>query len=77
MVAHAQVVTKPEKKPHPKVRHPEDYPYTFTLAYHPQLCVENPVIIDAALRNQLEAFRDRDPKKAWGWFVIGTQVWSR
>ncbi len=76
VVAHAKVLTKPEKKAHPKVRHPEEYPYSFALS-GPQLYIQNPVVIDAALRNQLEAFRDRDPNQAWGWFVIGTRRISK
>jgi len=78
VVAHAKVLTKPEKKPHPKVRHPEEYPYTFELGA-PQLYVEKPVVIDATLRNQLEAFRERglSPDRAWGWFVVGNKQVSK
>jgi hypothetical protein len=76
VVAHAKVLSKPENKPHPKIRHSEEYPYTFTLA-EPQLYLDNPVVIDSACRNQLDAFKDRDPNKAWGWFVIGTRRLSK
>jgi hypothetical protein len=31
---------------------------------------DNPVILDRALRSQLNAFEDKDPD-LWGWFVHG------
>jgi hypothetical protein len=70
VVAHAKVTSRPEKKPHPKIRHPEEYPYTFTVS-EPQLYLDNPVVIDSACRSRLQAFQNRDPNKAWGLFVRG------
>jgi hypothetical protein len=37
------------------------------------LYLENPIIIDAALRGQLDAFKESDPNKAWAWFVQATR----
>lgn len=34
---------------------------------------DKPVLINAALRSHLEAFRGRDPNKAWSWFVQGAR----
>jgi len=34
---------------------------------------ENPVVIDAALRSKLDAFKKSDPNKAWAWFVQATR----
>jgi hypothetical protein len=66
------VLTKPEKKPHREVRHPEIYPWVFSLE-NGQLYLDEPIVIDAAIRNQLDAFRDRDPNKSWAWFVQATR----
>jgi hypothetical protein len=76
VVAHAKVTSKPERKPHAKIRHSEEYPYTFSIS-EPQLYLDNPVVIDSACRNQLDAFKSRDPNKAWGWFVVGTHRLSK
>jgi hypothetical protein len=72
VVAHAKVFTKPEKKPHRKVSHPEMYPWVFGLE-NAQLYLNEPIVIDAAIRNQLDAFQDRDPNKSWAWFVQATR----
>lgn len=72
VVAHARVRTRPEKKQHRKVRHPEMYPYVFSLD-NIQLYLENPIVIDASLRSKLEVFQDREPNKSWAWFVQATR----
>jgi len=71
VVAHAKVATAPERKPHPKVIEPDSYPYTFRVE-NSQLYIDNPVILDAARRSQLDAFKSRDPEKPWAWYVQGT-----
>jgi hypothetical protein len=72
VVAHAKVLTRPEKKPHKKVRHPEIYPWVFGLE-NAKLYLNEPIVIDPAARNQLDAFHDRDPNKSWAWFVQATR----
>jgi len=72
VVAHAKVVSEPKKKRHPKVKDPERYPWVFRLA-DTSLYLEKPIIIDAALRSQLDAFGDKDLSKAWAWFVQATR----
>lgn len=72
VVAHAQVATSPEHKHHPKVRQPEKYPWVFSVK-NVQLYLEEPIVIDASLRTQLDVFRNRDPNKAWAWFVQATR----
>jgi hypothetical protein len=72
VVAHAKVLTRPEKKPHKKVRHPEIYPWVFGLE-NAKLYLNEPIVIDPAARNQLDAFHDRDPSKSWAWFVQATR----
>ena len=72
VVAHAKVLTEPVKQPHSKVHHPEDYPWVFKVG-EAQVYLDAPIAIDAALRSQLDAFRDRDLNKAWAWFVQATR----
>jgi hypothetical protein len=72
VIAHAQVQACPEHTPHPRVRHAEQYPWVCRL-HHPRLYLDAPVVIDAALRSQLEAFRSRAPGKSWAWFVQATR----
>jgi len=72
VVAHAQIIAKPENKKHPKVRHPERYPWTFRVK-DVNLYLENPIVIDASLRSQLDVFKESDPNKAWSWFVQATR----
>jgi hypothetical protein len=35
--------------------------------------LENPVVIDVALRSKLDAFKNRELNKAWAWFVQATR----
>jgi hypothetical protein len=72
VVAHAQIASQPEHKRHPRVRHSEQYPWVFRVK-NVHLYLENPIVIDAALRGKLDAFKKSDPNKAWGWFVQATR----
>lgn len=71
-IGHAKVLSRPEKKPHPKVKYPEKYPWTFRVG-NAKLYLNEPNIIDADMRSKLEAFKDRDPNRPWGWFVQATR----
>jgi len=71
VVAHAMVHTRPVEKPHPKAKYPDKYNWSFQLE-SPKLYLDNPVVVDGALRAKLDAFRDKDPAKAWAWFVQPT-----
>jgi hypothetical protein len=73
IAAHAKVSSTPAKNPHPKVRHADKYPWVFRLS-QPVLYLEKPLVIDYETRTKLAAFRERDPSKAWGWFVQGTRT---
>jgi hypothetical protein len=66
------VITPCERKLDRRIRQPEKYPWVFRLD-DVRLYLGEPVVIDAALRNRLAAFRDRDPEKFWGWFVQATR----
>lgn len=69
VVAHATIASEPERKPHKAVRHSDTYPWVFTLR-EVHLYTDNPVVIDATLRAQLEAFKGKDPNAAyWGILV--------
>ncbi|MEM2981220.1 MAG: EVE domain-containing protein [Thermoproteota archaeon] len=72
VVAHCQVASFPENKPHPKVRHPDKYPWTFKVS-NVKLYLDKPVVIDAVLRAKLDAFSDADPQRPWAWFVQSTR----
>ena len=72
IVAHAEVVSMPERKPHVRVRHSEKYPWVFRLE-GTQLYLDAPIVLDTVVRSQLDAFRDRDPNKTWAWFVQATR----
>lgn len=72
VIGHATVDSIPENKPHPNLRHPEKYPWTFRVKAI-SLYLENPVIIDADLRGQLDVFQNRDAKSPWAWFVQATR----
>lgn len=71
VVAHAVVASLPEKKPHPKVRQKDKYPWVFKLK-NPKLYVDEPTAIDAAFRSRLEAFEGKDVVGHWAWFVQAT-----
>jgi len=72
VIAHANVKSRPEKKFHPKVKHPDKYPWTFRVE-EAKLYLNDPVIIDAEVRAKLEAFKNRDLNRPWGWFVQATR----
>jgi hypothetical protein len=76
VVAHAKVHTRPVEQPHPKVKNPDKYNWSFQLE-SPKLYLDNPVVIDGALRAKLDAFRGKDPTKAWAWFVQPTHKLSQ
>ncbi len=72
VIAHARVVSTPEKKPDSRVVHPQDYPYTLRLQDQ-HIYADEPVVIDVGVRQQLDAFSGRDPERPWAWFVQATR----
>ena len=72
VVADARVVSRPERNPHPKVYHPEKYPWVFRLG-NATFYIDEPIVIDAEVRTRLDAFQDRDPNRPWAWFVQATR----
>lgn len=72
VVAHAQATSSPENTPDPRVRDADKYPWVFQLE-DPELYLDDPVVIDASLRSQLDAFQNRDSNKSWAWFVQATR----
>ena len=75
IIAHAKVASKPEYKLHPKVRHPEKYPWVFKVE-NVSLYLDSPVAADAETRSHLEAFRGRELNTSWAWFVRATHTLS-
>lgn len=72
VIANAKVASTPENKPNPAIRDPERYPWVFELE-DAKIYLENPIVIDAALRAKLDAFKGRDPNTSWAWFVQATR----
>lgn len=72
IVAHATVNSSPKKEYRKEIRNPESYPWIFSLK-EPTLYLDNPIIIDKALRSQLDAFEGKDLNKLWAWFVQSTR----
>jgi hypothetical protein len=72
IVADAKVVSHPEEKTHPQVHQSDKYRWVFGIA-DATLYLDNPIVIDAALRSRLTAFRNHDPNAPWAWFVQATR----
>jgi hypothetical protein len=72
IIAHAQISSAPSKKPDPRVHHHEKYPWTLNLK-DTHLYADKPIVIDAAIRAQLDAFKGRDPAKPWAWLIQATR----
>jgi hypothetical protein len=73
VVAEATVASAPEKKPVKGVKHAELFPWSFKVK-DVRYFFNKPIVIDAAMRQRLDAFKGRDPGKAWAWFVQGTRM---
>jgi hypothetical protein len=71
VMAHATLTDKPEKKKRPDGTIEAEYPWVCTLK-DTKLYVATPVTIDATLRQQLDAFKGKDPQTPWAWFVQAT-----
>jgi hypothetical protein len=72
VVAHAILSSSPEMKPRPDGSTSEDYPWVCSLK-DVTLYLDAPIAIDAKLRQQLDAFKGRDPEQGWAWFVQATR----
>lgn len=72
VVAHAKVASAPERTRDQRLEHPDDYPYVFKVQEQ-RLYIDNPVILNPSLRQQLDAFKGRDPDRPWAWFVQATR----
>ena len=76
VVAHARIVSVPRNELHPSVRHADRYPWIFDLKDE-RLYLDDPIIIDAALRATLDAFKGKDANKNWAWYVQATNKISK
>lgn len=72
VVASADVASRAEKRTIRFVKDAEKYPWAFTVT-NVRYFFEEPVVIDAALRAQLDAFAAKDPHGPWSWLVQGTR----
>lgn len=72
VVAYATVASVPARGSHPAVRNPERYPWLFQLR-EVHVDLQHPVVVDATLRAELDAFKGKDPNRPWAWFVQATR----
>ncbi|MBI2059213.1 MAG: EVE domain-containing protein [Nitrospirae bacterium] len=71
-VAHARIASRPEKGLHAEVPIPEKYPWGIRLG-DVHLYVEQPKVLNAKVRAELDAFEGRNPEGSWGWFLKMTR----
>jgi hypothetical protein len=72
VVAEAKVASLPEYRTLSFIPDAEKYPWSFRVT-NVRYFFDAPVVIDAPLRAQLEAFQGRDPTRSWSWFVQATR----
>ena len=72
VVAAAEVASLPEHRVLSLIPDAEQYPWAFRVT-NVRYFFDAPVVIDAPLRAQLEAFQGRDPSQSWSWLVQGTR----
>ena len=73
VVAHATLSSAPQKIPRPDDGAiVKEYPWVSALK-DAHLYLDTPVAIDAKLRQQLDAFKGRNPDQGWAWFVQSTR----
>jgi hypothetical protein len=73
VVAAAEVASVPERRPLSLIRDAERYPWAFHVT-NVRYFFDAPVVIDALLRAQLEAFQGREPGRSWAWFAQATHA---
>jgi hypothetical protein len=73
VVAAAEVASVPEHRILALIPDAEKYPWAFRVT-NVRYFFEAPVVIDAPLRAQLDAFQGRDPSQSWSWLVQGTRA---
>jgi hypothetical protein len=71
VVAEAEVASVPEYMILSLIPDAEKYPWSSRVT-NVRYFFDAPVVIDALLRAQLEAFQGRDPTRSWSWFVQAT-----
>lgn len=71
VVASARVAGPIGPRAVPGVKHPDKFPLAFDVD-EVRYFFDEPVVIDAALRAKMDAFRGKDPSKGWAWLVQST-----
>lgn len=80
VAAEATVASAPTKHVPPEIQSYSYGKFSWSLRIHSsRLFLDKPIVIDAALRERLEAFHDRDltNPKSWVWFVQMTHKISQ
>lgn len=72
VIAHAKAISAPIKSLEPGVYNLEEYPWIFRLD-NIKLYLDEPIILSVDLRSELDAFKNRNSREAWSWFVLTTR----
>lgn len=76
LVAEATATSPAERRVPPFVPDPQRFRWGVPVD-RVRYFFDKPIPIDAQLRSRLDAFRGRDPGRAWNWFVQGARPVSR
>jgi hypothetical protein len=71
VVADAEIATVATQGSVAFAKDPDRYPWVFSVR-NVHYYLDDPVVIDATLRAQLDGFKGKDPGGMWAWFVQGT-----
>lgn len=71
VVAHAEISSVASQGSVTFAKDPDRYPWVFSVK-NVHYYLDDPVVIDATLRAQLDGFKGKDPGGNWSWFVQGT-----
>lgn len=73
IVAEAEVESSPERKPLKEARKGDKFPWRFRVTKQ-RYFFDKPIVLNANLRGELEAFAGKNPASPWAWFVQGTHL---
>jgi hypothetical protein len=69
VIGYARVRSRPRREEHPAIIHPGHYPWVFDVDSE-ELFLDDPTVIDAALRDRMDAYADKPQHDNWGWLFL-------
>jgi hypothetical protein len=72
VVAQAEVASTPERKKLPQVTYPDLFPWAFKVR-SVRFFFDRPIVVDADVRDRLDAFKGKNPDAPWAWLVRSTR----